>query len=209
MKRRLIYISIFAIIICFGGCKKMLYNEIECRNYIFPEDLFWFPNNVGDTISFTSSSKSEKKFVIDEKLIQHTTKYVENTGCGCEDNTSILLRNETDSIWFRNTLFYIYDNKEDVTFYVVFNFSGKHSAFNIKDKSIAATLTIDNIIFNDVQKLEFNYSDPLKVKTAYLVKNLGIIKFEQGNGEYWINRNLIKYLTDKQESYEYIEGFCD
>ena len=96
-----ISLSILCIVIILGifhSCNKLLFREIECRDFEFHDDLKWFAGNVGDVITLSTNDNETKKFTIEDKYIIHTKKYTSDIGCGCQDIWGIFLSTAHDTI---------------------------------------------------------------------------------------------------------------
>lgn len=204
--------SISAILLCatlLSNCKKLIYRDIDCRSFTLSEELFWNPANNGDSIVFINSENMRNKFIVVDKNVLHRTKYTSDTGCGCLDESSMLMTNNTDSIWFKKSLRYVESNTETSQEDVVFNFDGIQSSFYETHITCLSSFSIDSLSFTSVKKFEYSYSNNLNVKTVYLVKNLGIIQYEMVNGEIWTKENLSEFETTQLNSFTFTEDTCE
>lgn len=197
------------ILILVWGCDKVIFRKINCREFLVTGENYWFPIGISDTVGFTSSTFRKKIFTVVDKYIAHRTKYTSDKGCGCKDNTGILLSSGLDSIWFNNQLQYVESQtgsySEDV--YVVVD--KKKSGFYETHKTKLSTYTIDSLTFFEVERFDLNRSENLEVKTLYRARNIGIIRFELVNGEIWTNSNLKKFGQNTRDSFTYTENTCD
>jgi len=208
--KKTITITMFILTAVFlSTCKKIIFREIECREFTLTEEYYWNPVNNGDSVVFINSLNERNEFVVVDKSISHRTKYTSDTGCGCLDESSVLMTNNSDSIWFRNELRYVEDQTGNRYEDVVFVLDDKQSIFYETHMTTIETYSIDSLTFTNVKRFEYEYTDNLKVKTVYIVKNLGIIRFEMVSGEIWTNENLIDYETTTFESFTYSENTCE
>ncbi len=173
------------------------------------EEYYWNPVDNRDSVVFINSSNERNKFIVSDKSISHRKRYTSDTGCGCLDASSMLMTNNSDSIWFKNELRYVEDQTGNRYETVVFVLDNKQSGFYETHMTTINTYSIDSLTFTNVKKFEYNYTDNLQVKTVYLVKYLGVIKFEMVNGEIWINENLTDYKTTTIETFTYSENTCE
>ena len=205
-----ITITIFILIAVFlSTCEKIIFKEIDCRAFGLTEEYYWNPVNNGDSVVFINSSNERNRFIVVDKRILHRTKYTSDTGCGCLDESNMLMTNNSDSIWFRNELRYVEDQIGNRYEDVVFVLDNKQSIFYETHMTTGETYSIDSLTFTNVKRFEYNYTDNLRVKTVYFVKNIGIIRFEMVNGEIWTNENLTDYETTTIESFTYSENTCE
>jgi hypothetical protein len=193
----------------FSNCNKLIFREIECNPFEMNVEYFWNSSNEGEKIVFTNSLNQRKELVVADKTITHRTKYVSDTGCGCYDFSGMLMTNGSDSIWFKNELQYIENQIGENYTDIVFSIEGQQSLFYEVHSKNLPTYIIDSITFKNVLKLEYDYNKRLNVKAFYLVKNLGIIRFEMVNGEVWTNENLTEFRKNTIEDFNYTENICD
>lgn len=205
-KKHVILIVLFFNMI---SCNKLLFNDIECREYQFTNEKFWFPEYVGDTVFFENSNNDILEFVIIDKSITHVTVYTENSGCGCSDISGFLMTNGNDSIWMINRVKYIYDNDPNIYEDVVFTFDGVQSVFNETIDTVLQEYSIGDFLFTNVKKFEYNYEGENKIKTVYFAQGFGIIRFEMVSGEIWNNTHLEQYQENKLESFTFYETTCE
>ena len=210
MKIRILLGLVIAIGL-FYSCDKIIFRDIKCRDFQIKGENYWFPLNVSDSVVFVNSTTNvRKKYIIVDKHISHRTKYTSDTGCGCLDNSGMLLTCGTDSLWFNNKLKYIEDKEGNYYEDIIFVINGKQSGFYETSKTKLDTYTSNSITFSDVEFFECkDCKVDLSVKKLYRVKNLGIISFELVNGEVWINENLTKTGLTTKDSFEYSENTCD
>jgi hypothetical protein len=207
-------LRLFGFLILSGllfSCDKIIFREIKCRDFQITGENYWFPLNVGDSVVFVNSSSNiRKKYTIVDKRISHRTKYTSDTGCGCLDNSGMLLTSGTDSLWFNNELRYVEDNEGNYYEDIIFVINGKQSGFYETSRTKLNDYILNSVNFLDVEFFECKDCNvDLSVKKLYRVKNLGIISFELVNGEVWINENLTKTGLTTMDSFEYSENSCD
>lgn len=203
-------ISGFVVIsILYSSCSKSVYKDITCRAFSLTQEQYWFPNSVGDSITFVNSSNAKKKFNIANKEISHTSSYANSSGCSCIDISGMILTSNTDSIWFNNGNEYLENDAAKNSELVAFVLSNVFTEFSQIQKTTVATLTINNVTFTNVKKFEGTYTNNLNVKTVYMVKDLGIIRFEMVSGEIWTNTNLTNINPTNQSSFSYSEKTCE
>lgn len=210
MKMRLLY-GLFIVTGLFFSCDKIIFREIKCRDFQIKGENYWFPLNVGDSVVFVNSStRIRKKYTIVDKRISHRTKYTSDTGCGCLDNSGMLLTSGSDSLWFNNELKYVEDNEGNYYEDIIFVINGKQSGFYETSRIKLDNYTLNSVNFSDVEVFECkDCKVDLSVKKLYRVKNLGIVSFELVNGEVWFNENLTKTSITIIDSFEYSENTCD
>lgn len=115
--------------ILLASCNKFLFKDVECRNFQIKGENYWFPSNVGDSIVFVNPTTNvRKKYMVVDKQISHRTKYVSDTGCGCLDNSKMLLVSNLDSLWFNNSLRYVEDTNGNYYEDIIFAINGKYLA---------------------------------------------------------------------------------
>jgi hypothetical protein len=124
---------------------------------------------------FVNSFNELNKFNVVDKRISHRTKYISDTGCGCLDKSSMLFTNDSDSIWFTKEVRYIEDQSNNRYEDVVFDINKIESVFYETHMILLPTYSIDSLTCTNVKRFDYDYTDNLKVKTVYLLKNLGII----------------------------------
>lgn len=195
----------------FLSCGKIIFREIKCRNFQLKGENYWFPLYVGDSVVFINpSTNARKKYIVVNKYISHRTEYISDTGCGCLDVSGMLLTSGSDSLWFKNELRYVEDQKGNYYEDIIFVIKNKKSGFFETERTKLNTYSLDSINFTDVELFECkDCKENLKVKKMYRVRNLGIISFELVNGEVWINENLSKIGLTTMDSFEYSENTCE
>lgn len=210
MKLRFLFVF-FIVTALFYSCNKIVFREIKCRDFQIKGEDYWFPLNVGDSVVFVNSSTNiRKKYIIVNKRISHRTKYTSDTGCGCFDNSGMLLISGTDSLWFNNELKYVENNEGNYYEDIIFVIKGKKSGFYETSRTKLDNYTLNSVSFSDVEFFECkNCTVDLSVKKLYRVKRMGIISFELVNGEVWMNENLTKTGLTTKDSFEYSENICD
>lgn len=208
MKWRLNYIVLLLSTLLFSGCGALIFKEITCRDFSMTEENFWFANRKADSIYFVSNHNDSLKLYVNDKTITHTTKYISDTGCSCRDWSGMLLTNFTDSIWFTNETNYIYNNEDEGFEKMLILIGGAQSYFDESDKTILSSQTIAGNEYKDIKRFEYKYTDSTQVKYAYLVKNKGLIQFEQVNGTIWTLATINQNDSVSVESFDYSEDSC-
>ena len=210
MKLRLIF-GLLIVTGFFFSCDKIIFREIKCRDFEIKGENYWFPLNVGESVVFVNSATNiRKKYTIVVKHISHRTKYTSDTGCGCLDSSAMLLVSGTDSLWFKNELKYVEDQKGNYYEDIIFVINGKYSGFDETSRTRLDTYSLNSINFSDVELFECKECEVgLSVNKMYRVKNLGIVLFELVNGEVWMNENLTKTGLTTKDSFEYSENTCN
>ena len=207
---KIIAVVILALTVALlASCKKLIFKEVDCRSFALTEEHYWNPVNSGDSVVFVNSSNERNKFIVVDKRISHRTEYTSDSGCGCLDESSMLMTNESDSIWFRNQLRYVEDQTGNRYEDVVFVLNEIQSVFYETHMTESESHSFDSMTFSNVKKFEYDYTDNAKVKTVYLAKHLGIIRFEMVNGEIWTNENLTEPGTTTISTFTYTEDTCD
>lgn len=209
MKFYLMILGFATMILLIVSCESIMFRNVDCRKFELTEEYYWFPNNTVDSVVFSNSSNERKAFVVVDKSISHRSNYTSDTGCGCLDESGMLLVNSTDSLWFKNELRYVENNSGNRYVDVVFTLNGLQSVFFETHRTILPTYSINSLTFNNVQKFEYPYTESVKVKTVYMAKNLGIIRYEMVNGEIWTNGNISNPKTTTIESFIYSETTCE
>jgi hypothetical protein len=209
MKLTKLIIVIVAALIAFSSCKKLVHRDVNCRGFSFTDEYYWFPQQLGDTISFVNGANVTKKFVVADKYINHRKQYVSDTGCGCNDVSSLLLTSENDSLWFRSELKYIEDQPGNRYEDVVFVLNGVQSTFYETHRNNEAQHVLDTLTFMDVRRYDQPYTEVAKVKQVFTARNLGIISFELVSGELWVNSHLNSFNVIEQSSFDYSENVCE
>ncbi len=207
MKNKQILLGLILILIssCVGFME-----TVNCRDFSLNEENYWFPLAVGDTVSFVNTKDEIKTFTVVDKHISHRKEYTSDTGCGCYDESRMLLKSGVDSLWLRREVMYVNDNKGNNYEEIVFTINGKQSGFYETDRSKINSVTINEKTFTDVVFYTCSECEKdLSVNKMYSVKNLGVVQFEQVNGEVWTRTNLSNYGATTMESFIFEETTCD
>lgn len=209
MKNKTGVLACLVILLMAVGCGEVVFRKVDCQAFSLTEEHYWFPETAGDSVVFVNSTNERKKFIVADKSIYHRPEYTSDTGCGCLEVSGMLLTSGTDSVWFKKEIRYVTDQQKDSTEDVVFVFDDVQSVFYETHRVLLDTYSIGSHSFSDVKKFEYTYTDEAKVKQVYLVKNLGIIRFEMVGGEVWTNANLTTYKTASQDTFTYSEVACE
>lgn len=211
IKMKLVFALI--VLIAIGGmlksCGVLMFVEIECRDFENHDDLKIYAGNIGDSIAFVNSNNQTMKFNIDHKYIYHRTKYVSDTGCGCNDMWGIMLVSNSDTISMHSDAKYVYDNKANRYDRANIEIDGALASFFTEDKSIVNNFVIDTVKFDKLIKFEYNHTGNMRFKRVYIAENIGIVQMERVNGEIWINKNLTEHLNTDYKSFLYEESTCE
>lgn len=172
--KRLIFkvTPIFITLLIFNSCGILMNYEIECREYSFTNEKFWFPHKIGDTLSFYNQNGERKHFQVVEKNIYHREKYISDTGCGCNDYSNMLLTNYIDSIWFTNDLRYVYDNEPKIRYNIVLVIDNTKSVFNSLYLESTTTKIINGFEIEDIEKYSSAQKFDKGVKTCIVQRIL-------------------------------------
>lgn len=195
-------------LILLSSCGYLFLRDVKCRSFEV-EKLKLFPGAISDTISFLSSSGQKKTFIISDKLANHTTNYVSDTGCSCHDFIQILYTSAQDSIWYTYDLNYIYDQPGQEYFSVSFVLDGVRNRLHATDQdSTVTTLQLNGIGYDGVKKyVNADFKNKRWVKECYFADDVGLIKFERADGEVWTQDNPRKTNVTKESS-NYTERSC-
>lgn len=195
--------SITILSLCLTSCGILFWTKIDCREFENTEDLVWFPGLVGDTVSFVKSDNSVERYVIGHKFIVHTTDYISDTGCSCNDIWGSALGNGSDSIFYWAGSDYIYDQDQTRYDRVLIDIKGIKSGFkNIISKSTSDTI-IDNHLFKEVRIFKNTNPTSDEFCTIYIGRGVGIIKMEKANGEVWSNVILTENPNFDYDTFNY------
>lgn len=205
-----LFIGLFLTILFFS-CEKVIFKDIQCRDFQLTGEHYWFPLPTGDSVVFiNTTTNTRKKYTVANKQITHRTKYTSDTGCGCFDNSKMLLTSGSDSLWFNNELKYVENNEGNYYEDIFFVINDKQSGFYETSKTHLDTYTLDSTTFSDVEFFECKECViDLSVKKLYRAKNYGVISFELVNGEIWINENLTTSGISTTNSFDYSEDTCE
>jgi hypothetical protein len=197
------------LILLFGTCGVMMLREITCRDVTFSDELYWFPVAVGDSVVFITSDNMRMTFHTLRMKIWHTTRYTSDTGCKCEDESSMLLTNGHDSICFVSYGNYIYDEKATEIEDVMVKYSRMDSYFNEKDRTYLSSYTIDNQTFQNVKVFEKVSGIEGNIRKIFMAKNVGIIRIEIAEGSVWTISDLNPNKTLSIDAFELNEQECE
>ena len=200
------YLSFLTLIaFLFTSCGYLFLKEIECREFK-TDHVKLFPGMPGDTITFVSADSLQKHFVVREKFIKHTKKYITDTGCSCRDLMQMLYTSGSDSIWSRYEENYIYDQPDQTYFEIFFVIDGVKSGFNGVHMDSAF---VGRSGSNYGRQRKFRSTDGAKnaIAECLLAENVGLLEFRNGEGKTWTRRDAQNQRTDI-ESFVYDEGAC-
>jgi hypothetical protein len=193
-----------------SSCGMLPFHNVACKPFVIRGEDYWFPLQVGETVTFVNDKNGEKTYTVIDKYISHTTNYITDTGCACKDMSGMLLIDGNDSIWFNNQLIYQENQEEKYYEDIFFVIDGKQSGFYETSKKQLEKYSIGTVDFSEIELFECpECTVDLSIKKLYRVKNLGIVRLELVNGEVWTNKNLSGYKTISQESFDYKEYVCD
>jgi hypothetical protein len=191
------------------SCNKLIFREINCRDFEFQDDLKWYAGNVGDTLTLSNKKHEIRKIVIIDKYLSHRKKYVSDTGCGCYDIWGMVLTNGSDTIIMNGESVYVEKNeaKRYDGFYIQYN--NTVSGFIEEDKSIAINYVIDSITFAQVKIFAYSYTGNNQFRKIVIAPDTGIVELIETNGNVWKNVNLTTKLSIDISSFEYSENTCE
>lgn len=195
-------------ILLTSACNKIIFRDIDCRDFSNQENLKYFGGIIGDTVTFKKPDDNLAKFVIKEKYLVHRTGYTSDTGCGCHDTWGLLMTSGTDTISLFNGVTYVEDNDANKYNKLFVKIDEKLSVFITEDIS-TVDLSIDTIDFANVIKYNYEFPDNLNFNTVYMAKNYGIIQMKRQNGEIWTNVNLTDELNTNINTFDYSENTCE
>lgn len=209
MKTKII-LGLLILVAMFYSCGKIIFREVKCRDFQIKGENYWFPLVLGDSVVFANKAMSlRKKYIIVDKKIFHRTQYTSDTGCGCLDQSQMLLTSGSDSLWFVNEERYVEQNEGKYYEDIVFVVNKIKSRFNETSKTKLSNFTLNSVSFSDVEFFECkDCKAELSLKKLYRVNNIGIIYYELVNGEVWINENLLKTGNIAKDSFVYSENTC-
>ena len=205
--KRLLLISITLLLLF--SCNRIIFREVNCRDFEFQDDLKWYAGNVGDTITLSNKTSDTIKFVIRDKYLIHRKKYVSDTGCGCFDRWGILLSVDKDTISMYSDSKYVENNSANRydCFYIKYN--DILSGFITEDKMIVENYAIENKIFAQVLIFEYAHTEKNQFKKIVIAPEIGIIELIATNGDVWRNTDLETKLNIDISSFEYSENICE
>lgn len=209
--KNILFIFFAISIVIFTSCGAM-FREISCRDFTLKGEHYWFPTIQGDSVFFVNSALRRKIFIVTENEIQHRTRYISDSGCGCLDNSFMKLQStdNVDTIFFHNQARYVEGQDGNYSEDILIRISSEFSAFLETNRTKLNTYIIGNITINDVERFDDKEAiNPLDIKILYRAKNLGIVRMELVNGEIWINENLTKLGLLTKESFDYSENVCE
>ena len=210
MKKSLAKITILLTIITFfNSCGILMNQEITCRKFSFSNEHYWFPQKIGDTLSYTNQYGDKKLFQVVDKRIYHRDKYISDTGCGCLDYSQMLITNYVDSIWFAKKTKYIYDNDANHYEEIGMYFENSKNFFNQTSLDTTMTLVINGTTFHDVQVYSNDIDNkPRNIKVMYRAKNIGIIQYVTHDGEIWTLSNFRHPKLIDINNFRYKTTYC-
>jgi hypothetical protein len=208
--RKKTLLELIVIVLSLSSCSILPFQDVTCNKFSIRGEEYWSPLSVGETIVFVNDKNEEKSYTIVDKYIKHTTNYITDSGCACEDLSGMLLISNNDSIGFNNLLVSQKHQKEQYDQRISFVINGSQSWMFENNKTTLETFSINTITFSNVEQFVCEeYEGELSLKKLYQVKNLGIIQFELRNGEIWRNKNLTEYQETNKDSFKYSEGVCN
>lgn len=211
MKTIIFRLAFFLMILfIFTSCGVLVFRDVICRDFTLTNQNYWFPVKQGDTVVFVNSHNISKVLKVVEKKIEHTTRYYSDTGCSCNDWSGMLLVNPSDTIWVNASNDYVFDNKDERSENMLLSINHIRSGFHGTQLTLLPTYSIGSNQFTNVKLFSGTYTDSTHVKTVYVAKNAGIIRFEMVNGEIWTNKSLAQdSIPNLINTFEYLEGACN
>jgi hypothetical protein len=207
IKRMVFFVTILFI---FSSCGTLVFRDVTCRSFKLTNQDYWFPVKTGDTVVFVNSHNKSMVLKVVEKKIEHTTRYYSDTGCSCNDWSGMMLVNPADTIWVNATNDYVFNNEDARSEDLLLSINHVRSGFHGTQSTLLPTYSIGSNQFTDVRQFTGTYTDSTHVKTMYLAKNAGIIRFEMVNGETWTNKSLTQdSIPNLIDTFEYVEGACE
>ncbi len=198
------------LLFTLSSCGTLVFRDVTCRDFKLTNQNYWFPVNVGDSVVFINSHNKRMVLNVVEKKIEHTTRYYSDTGCSCNDWSGMMLINSTDTIWVNATNDYVFDNKDERSEEMMLNINHVKSGFYGTQSTLLPTYSIGDNQFKDIKQFTGTNTDSTHVKTVYMAKNAGIIRFEMVNGETWTNKSLAQdSIPNLIKTFEYVEGPCE
>jgi len=203
------WVFFVTVLLVFSSCGVIVFRDVICRDFKLTNQNYWFPVKTGDSVVFVNSLNKSMEFRVIEKKIEHTTRYFSDTGCSCNDWSGMMLVNATDTIWVNITNDYIFDEKDARSEDILLIINHVRSGFHGSESILLPTCSIGGKQFADVRQFSGSYTDSTQVKTVYMAKNAGIIRFEMVNGKTWTNKSLTQdSIPDLKATFEYVEGEC-
>ena len=194
----------------FTSCGVLVFRDVTCRDFKLTNQNYWFPVKTADTVIFVNLHNKSMVLKVVEKKIEHTTRYYSDTGCSCNDWSGMMLVNPADTIWVNSTNDYVFDNKDELSEDMMLKINHVKSGFHGTQSTILPTYSIGDNQFTNVKQFTGTYTDTAQVRTVYMAKNAGIIRFVMVNGETWTNKSLTHdSIPDLIKTFEYVEGSCE
>jgi hypothetical protein len=198
------------VLFILSSCGVLVFRDVTCRDFKLTSQNYWFPIKTGDTVVFVNTHNENMVLKVVEKKIEHTTRYYSDTGCSCNDWSGMMLVNPADTIWVNITNDYVFDNKDEPSEDMMLKINHVKSGFYGTQSTLLATYSIGNNQFTNVKQFIGTYTDSTHVKTVYMAKNAGIIRFEMLDGETWTNKSLTQdSIPNLITTFEYVEGSCE
>lgn len=204
------WVFIVTVLCICSSCGVLVFRDVICRDFTMTTQKYWFPVKTGDSVVFVNSLNKTMGFKVIERKIEHTTRYYSDTGCSCNDWSGMMLVNSTDTMWVNATNDYIFNDKDARSEDVMLIINHVRSGFDGTQSTLLPSYTIGSKQFSDVKQFTGSYTDSTHVKTVYMAKNAGIIRFEMINGKTWTNKSLAQdSIPDLLKTFEYAEGACE
>jgi hypothetical protein len=202
---------IILILVMFSltSCGYLFLKEIKCRE-LRSDNLRLFPGKLNDTISFIGNDSIIKHFIINDKRVQHTTKYISDTGCSCHDIIQMLYTSGQDSIWTMYQLNYIYDQKEKEYFEIFFVLDGIKNGFTevYQDSAFTGHYVNGNNYPGQRKYKWLGESEKNIIKQCLMADNIGLLQFQNIKGDTWTRTNIRDQSTDIK-TFDFKERTCD
>lgn len=210
MKKLQRFIIILATLIVNTSCGVLLWVDNPCREFALDGEEYWFPQSLGDTVTFVNNESEKMEFVITGKVSSHVTKYITDTGCSCRDYSNMEMVCGLDTIYLQRLSKYIYDDAAVTALHVVFMFDNlEHSIFFNEDMKEDEDLQIDSVQIRDCRVYEQNYKEGRRINKVFLAKGMGIMRYIMQDGTIWTNEDLTKHEENQLNSFDYEEFECD
>lgn len=199
-------LTIILLIAFLNSCGILYKIKYNCRDFIYDEEEYWFPDYSGNIITYVNSENQEWEFMIEEKILNHTISYRTDTGCACRDESIIKLINGDNSITLMKRNSYIYNRNNNIFERINILINNKSSVFD--DKNIEYTDSI-NINNNTLKNLKiYSKKGAGDVTKLIFAKGIGLVQFEHSNGIKWVLKYINEPKNNFRHTFKYIESDC-
>lgn len=206
-KRLWVPAALFTVVMnlsCSGG----IFEKISCRPFTLEEELYWFPADIGDTVTFALPDDTRTAYKVTRMDITHTKGYTADTGCNCSDESGMLLSNGIDSLFFKNYSDYIYDKPATEAEKVVISRGKWQTSLGTLNRSTLATYVLGADTLLDVKQFDAKL-DSSFVRRVVMAKGIGIVRVEFKDSTYWNNVDLHPKKSVRLEAFNFKEFVCD